>query len=341
MRRPRPYPVCRRRSSVVMASRSIASPAGTPSRTATSALPCDSPAVRKRSIRVSFYPKKLPHPGRDPAISFAIDAGDDLAPSLPSYRQRRSPCSSWRIALRCTTTNAAGCLRSAGLAATGSIAVRVGQGSPVVVPDIGGGDIGDTEPETAADVPLAVRGLMTIQRSAVPALAELFAYVPGPRPHVAAVWGAPGSGKTTLAIELARLARLNGFVPIAARFIDSTYDALWRGRSVFVVDDGENRRSCPLVHASMQSPVPHVLFVAGAEEIGRVRGLPLGRVSADDLVGAVFPRRMSEALETDARAAAEAARGLPERFLRLLWSDSVGRHRRRAPRTSSRAAEQP
>src|SRR5436309_561177 len=115
----------------------------------------------------------------------------------------------------------------------------------------------------------------------------------------------------------------------------------WRGRSVFVVDDGENRRSCPLVHASMQSPVPHVLFVAGAEEIGRVRGLPLGRVSADDLVGAVFPRRMSEALETDARAAAEAARGLPERFLRLLWSDSVGRHRRRAPRTSSRAAEQP
>ena len=238
-------------------------------------------------------------------------------------------------------TNAADCLRAAGLAATDSLAVHVRQGSPVVVPDIGGGEVSDTEPETATDVPLAVRGLMTIQRSAVPALAEMFAYVPGPRPHVAAVWGAPGSGKTTLAIELARLARLNGFVPIAARFIGSTYDALWRGRSVFVVDDGENRRSCPLVHASMQSPVPHVLFVAGAEEIGRVRGLPLGRVSADDLVGAVFPRRMSEALETDARAAAEAARGLPERFLRLLWSDSVGRHRRRAPRTSSRAAEQP
>src|SRR4030095_9063924 len=57
MRRPRPYPVCRRRSCVVIASKSIERPAGIPSRIATSAWPCDSPAVRKRSISASFYPK--------------------------------------------------------------------------------------------------------------------------------------------------------------------------------------------------------------------------------------------------------------------------------------------
>ena len=59
MRRPRPYPPWRRRNSAVTASKSIANPAGTPSRIATSALPCDSPAVRNRSIGASFYPKYL------------------------------------------------------------------------------------------------------------------------------------------------------------------------------------------------------------------------------------------------------------------------------------------
>jgi hypothetical protein len=60
---------------------SIASPAGTPSMIATSALPCDSPAVRYRSFRPSFYPKLLPHPGHRAAILRAISLGRVLAPS--------------------------------------------------------------------------------------------------------------------------------------------------------------------------------------------------------------------------------------------------------------------
>jgi DNA-binding NtrC family response regulator len=48
---------------------------------ATSALPCDSPAVRNRSIRPSFYPKLLPHPGHRAAILRAISLGRVLAPS--------------------------------------------------------------------------------------------------------------------------------------------------------------------------------------------------------------------------------------------------------------------
>src|SRR6476619_928622 len=83
MRRPRPYPPCRRRSSRVMTSASIVSPAGMPSRITTSARPCDSPAVRKRTILGQLYTKFLHAPGR-PAVTIArkpdvIRRGDRLA----------------------------------------------------------------------------------------------------------------------------------------------------------------------------------------------------------------------------------------------------------------------
>src|SRR5438045_6521473 len=51
-----------------MASKSIDNPAGTPSTIATSVWPCDSPAVRNRSIRRTFYPKKLRRPADDPRV---------------------------------------------------------------------------------------------------------------------------------------------------------------------------------------------------------------------------------------------------------------------------------
>ena len=238
-------------------------------------------------------------------------------------------------------TSAEEFLHAINLATNDGLAVHVRRGAPVAVPDVGGSEAPAVTSNIAADLPLALRGLMTIQRTAVAALADMFGYVAGPRPHVAAVWGPPGSGKTTLAMELARLARLKGFVPIASRFVGSTYDSLWQGRSVFVIEDGDGRRSPALLHASMQSPVPHVLLVTGAEEANAVRGLPLGRISADDLVAAVYPRAMNGVLEAHARAAAEAARGSAERFLRLLWPDARQRRSVRAPRMPSRAAEQP
>src|SRR5262245_53849973 len=79
MRRPRPYPPCRRRSSTVIASKSMVSPAGTPSRIATSVLPCDSPAVRNRSIRLSFYPNFLQRPGSSALVFREITQGRGLA----------------------------------------------------------------------------------------------------------------------------------------------------------------------------------------------------------------------------------------------------------------------
>src|SRR5690349_1704151 len=55
-------------------------PAGTPSRMAMSALPCDSPAVRNRSIRSSFYPNFLQRPAARARVFRPIGAGGVLAP---------------------------------------------------------------------------------------------------------------------------------------------------------------------------------------------------------------------------------------------------------------------
>ena len=52
MRRPRPYPCCRRARSVSTSAASKGTPAGRPSRIETSAGPWDSPAVVKRSMNV-------------------------------------------------------------------------------------------------------------------------------------------------------------------------------------------------------------------------------------------------------------------------------------------------
>src|SRR5436189_188083 len=68
-------------------------------------------------------------------------------------------------------------------------------------------------------------------------LVEMFHVFSGSRPHLVALWGPPGSGKTTIVSHLARIARVNGFVPVAARLVRSRYAALWQGRSVFVIAD--------------------------------------------------------------------------------------------------------
>src|SRR5438093_1089966 len=62
-----------------MRSPSRSSPAGSPSSVATRACPCDSPAVRNRSIRDPFYTKKLRVPDRRRADLGAFATGDRLA----------------------------------------------------------------------------------------------------------------------------------------------------------------------------------------------------------------------------------------------------------------------
>ena len=73
---------------------STASPAGMPSSSATSAWPCDSPAVKKRSIRAVFYTKFLRHPAdrRDWSAWPATHRASVILFTLNDLRaQRRAP----------------------------------------------------------------------------------------------------------------------------------------------------------------------------------------------------------------------------------------------------------
>jgi DNA-binding NtrC family response regulator len=189
-------------------------------------------------------------------------------------------------------------------------------------------------------------GLRIVESPVLAALAEMFQPAAGARPQVSSIWGPPGSGKRTLVGELARIARTNGFVPIAARLIGSRQSALWRGRSLFVIAETAGDEAwLPLLRTVLADPVPHVLLLVGENERRSVSGVAMPRLSVGALVDAVSPAPPAGRLERVVRRAAERSRGLPGRFARLLWPEwcHVAASRRssrgrRLPRVAEQAA---
>jgi len=230
---------------------------------------------------------------------------------------------------------------------TGSDAVdrvRVGPGGAAVLPDDFAGYSCESEADAPADMPLDARAIALIDRRAVASFAEMFLPTSGSRPHIAALWGPPGCGKTTVVRHLARTARINGFIPVAARFAGGRYAELWQGRSLFVIDDGPGGGAwTALLDAATRSPQPHVLLIVGNDEQRTVDGVALDRIPLDTLVSAVQPPPTDRRMLARARRAAEEARGVPGRFVRLLWPTLAGESRSRRPVAArvSRVAEQP
>lgn len=216
-------------------------------------------------------------------------------------------------------------LRACGLSAGGLSldAVRIAtDGSGVWVPDAGTGYPAQEEGEPG-DLRIADCGLRIVERPALFALAEMFHAAGGARPHVSALWGPPGAGKRLLAGELARIARTKGFVPVAARLIDSRQAELWRGRSLFVIADGADEgvwSAC--LSAALRDAQPHVLLLVGEDECRSIDGVLVHRLPVDGLVSAIRPQPLSERLERTVRRAAERAHGWPGRFARMLWPRS-------------------
>lgn len=233
-------------------------------------------------------------------------------------------------------------LRGSGLATGTDDAAHVGHDGGVVwVPGADTGYPLDVSYPTADDVPMRQRGLAHVDRPAVRALAEMLGAAPGPRPHVAALWGSTGSGKTTAVAELARLARLNGLSPIAAPFIATAYADLVEGRSLFIIDDEARATGWPaLLHSVLRTALPHALLLVGEREVRGVDGVVLRRVSVDALVTAIRPRVTDDRLLAWARRAAERANGLPGRFAEILRPEGVVARRRARDRTRLRVAEQ-
>ena len=87
-------------------------------------------------------------------------------------------------------------------------------------------------------------GIIIVPRPAVAAISEMFEAPQGVRPRFITLWGPHGAGKHTMVGDLARCARLRGFVPVAAHVLAVFAEPL-RGRSLFVIDDGDQRAGWP------------------------------------------------------------------------------------------------
>jgi DNA-binding NtrC family response regulator len=191
-------------------------------------------------------------------------------------------------------------------------------------------------------------GLVTIERSAVAAIGELFERPDSVRPRVAGLWGPQGAGKGTVVGDLARIARLHGFVPVAARVLPAFADAL-SGRTLFVIDDGDGHEGWRVLLSAMSGTCrPHVLLFVGREEPASLDGIGLTPVSAESLVRAVRPDAIDGPRSVAIRRLAVQSGGWPGRFARLLWRGHKapiddGRYRLSShgvPRRTLRVAEQ-
>jgi DNA-binding NtrC family response regulator len=188
-------------------------------------------------------------------------------------------------------------------------------------------------------LPLAGRGVGTILRKEAGAIAELFESSEAARPGLVSLYGPPGSGKTVIALELARTARIKGFLPIAARLAPSL-DV--RDRYVCVIDDGGSGRGwMALLAASVRAPRGHVMIRTTIAETPAIDCVRLNRVSTGALVDSIRPPILESDLLARAERAARTAHGLPGPFVHQLWGRSVAAAPERpATLKRSRAAEQ-
>jgi DNA-binding NtrC family response regulator/tetratricopeptide (TPR) repeat protein len=219
-------------------------------------------------------------------------------------------------------------LCASGLTTSPAATVHTRNGNAVVLPGPGDGHEQAIAGDRIDAAPLALRGMTSIARSAVRALAEMFESVGDRRPAFASVWGAPGSVKTTVVLEVARAARLKGFIPVASRMLATGYTPLWTGRNLLVVhDEGDGRASevwPAFLLSTLRTPLPHALLLVGERESSSVEGIGLDPVTVDDLIAAVCPAPLGPQLLQRVRRAALESRGLPGRFARLLWPDWTG-----------------
>ena len=167
-------------------------------------------------------------------------------------------------------------------------------------------------------------GLLTIPRDEARAIGELFEdTAAGPR--AIAMWGPAGIGLRAAMCELARAARMHGFVPVMAAMAatasrDGRLADLLHGRSVLLLCPADaSTRWTPLLEWSLRSPRAHVSLFVGRREVPGIEGVALKRVPAEALVNAVCPRDIDESLKRRIRRAAYRAQGLPGRFASVLW----------------------
>ena len=248
---------------------------------------------------------------------------------------RRAPSDSTR-AIRGAAWFLGACERTVG--AISAADVYDCEGNAVVVLPPASGYPRDSSGSTTIEYPRGLAdaaslencGIWNIDRRADAALADLFVSVSGSRPYVVSVWGGRGSGRRTATRHAARMARLNGFVPIGVQVMNEMAElndvkpiGMLTGRHLCLLSGGGPAAdAAALLRATLASPRIHLLLQFGAQEPvwpGALHNVALERVPLSRLIAAVRPDALAHVAGRRIECAARKAHGLPARFADLLW----------------------
>ncbi len=195
--------------------------------------------------------------------------------------------------------------------------IRTDAGRPVLLPRSATGyDGGAGGP--ADD--LSSCGITIVERPSVKAVAEILASANGPALPAVMLGAVAGAGGSVAIHQLARVARLQGFVPMALQLDAVRPIELLDDRSLCMIDRlGGSSAWRSLLDRLLISPRPHMLLSVGAHTLPKVRCLHLERVPEESLMLAITPPVESTTLRRTIKRAAKRADGLPARFAELLW----------------------
>jgi DNA-binding NtrC family response regulator len=215
--------------------------------------------------------------------------------------------------------------------------LRSDGGRPVLLPRPATGYEREAAGPTSID-DTAVCGVTIIERPSVGAVIEILATAKGPSPVAIGLGAIDGAGGSVAAHQLARVARMHGFVPLSNLLVPfDGFDAL-DGRTLCLIDRrGGNGVWQHLLDRLLRAQRPHVLISIGANILPAARRIHLERIRAETLIQSVTPRVESAALLRTVERAAARAEGLPARFAERLWGPGIPSHTADRPR----AAETP
>jgi DNA-binding NtrC family response regulator len=219
--------------------------------------------------------------------------------------------------------------------------VRADGARPVLLPpgasghDLTGASIGIEDD-------LASCGITVIDRPSIAAVAEMLASANGPSPQTIMLGALEGAGASVAIHQLARVARLHGFVPVALPPGSVDPFPLLDGRTLCLIDRrGGPRPWQSFLERLLATEKPHMLLSVGSHTLPPAKRLYLERVEAEALVLAVTPVVESARLRAAIERAASRAGGLPARFAELLWGPSGTGGRQGELKCPPLAAERP
>ncbi len=212
--------------------------------------------------------------------------------------------------------------------------------APVVLPDAEAGY--ETKATGSGAQPVVtdadVLGVRLLPPDTLTAIVDPLADAISLRPRLVGLWGGERAGVGDWLRQIARAARAQGFLPIAAGRFRVGAQALV-GRSVLVISrDRESEAWRHLVHWSVQTGRPAILIIASEHEVPSIDTLKVPAYSRDQLIESVQPSTLSSSLRQRVRRAADRSHGLPGRFADLLWTTPSAAGKAGA-RVVSRAAE--